>query len=319
MSKYLIYGLVVHSDSPLPLPEYDGSIDEKSRPCVRLLLQQTHRRITAEPEWFSSYSSPGNQPWLRQAKVEGGYVLRFAGKTDFWVGENGSLVTASKGTAAASRDAICRLAIDQVLPQVVNLLGRVALHATAIVTPYGICAFVGTTGAGKSTLAASFSTVGYPVFCDDCLAIGVGHTGRVMAFPGCQTSRLWSDSAEAVFKVDSISDRRNKMRIGRTQKLCPDEKPLMAIFDLKRSFKSGAQTLDVSPRLESMSEREGMIRLLRSSYRLDTTDRSMLRREFNDISRLVKKVPMRRLYTVDDFDRLPVLRRRILDELELIC
>ena len=50
-----------------------------------------------------------------------------------------------------------------------SLRGFAVLHASAVVTPFGACAFAATSGTGKSTLAASFQNAGYPTLTDDCL------------------------------------------------------------------------------------------------------------------------------------------------------
>ena len=88
------------------------------------------------------------------------------------------------------------LLLDQVMPLVLSR-DRLVLHASAVATPAGAAAFIGFTGAGKSTLAASLSAAGFPILSDDCLVIerdGRGFLARPF-YPG---ARLWPDSVHAV-------------------------------------------------------------------------------------------------------------------------
>jgi hypothetical protein len=52
---------------------------------------------------------------------------------------------------------------------VLQARGRELLHASAVLTPRGAIAFVGSSGAGKSTMAFALSQRGYPPVADDAL------------------------------------------------------------------------------------------------------------------------------------------------------
>ena len=98
---------------------------------------------------------------------------------------------------------------------VFNLRGREALHATAIVTPKGACAFFGPTGSGKSTLAASFFLAGFGALGDDCLPL-VEQNGCIRVLPGYPGMRLGRDAIEALSAgsgvTTPVSDFTSKRR-----------------------------------------------------------------------------------------------------------
>ena len=76
--------------------------------------------------------------------------------------------------------------LDQVIPRVLGLQGRVLIHGSAVASPEGrACAFVGMSGRGKSTLAASFYRDGWRMLADDCIQLDIedGSVLGLAAYP----------------------------------------------------------------------------------------------------------------------------------------
>lgn len=71
------------------------------------------------------------------------------------------------------------------------------LHASAVLTPQGAVAFVGESGAGKSTMALHLNEMGYPLLCDDVCVISRGPHGEALAWPGVNKLKLWLSSLRA--------------------------------------------------------------------------------------------------------------------------
>ena len=77
-----------------------------------------------------------------------------------------------------------RVLLDSVLATASLLRGYEALHAAAVLGPDGAVALMGRTGGGKTTLAAELLRRGYPLFCDDVLALSRDSAGgRILAHP----------------------------------------------------------------------------------------------------------------------------------------
>jgi hypothetical protein len=321
--EYTVYGLAISSDvtlSQLDRLESPAALD--GYPRVRLRLKPSKSRRLHAANWFQSYASPDGRPVLRQAKVAGGYLLNFPELADFFVSQDGREVTCCWPYAHRSIETICHLALDQVLPCVANLLGLLALHATAVVTAHGICGFVGSAGTGKSTLAASFAIAGYPIFCDDCLVVVESGSG-LLTQPGYPGVRLWEDSARSILgeragdhpAIGHYTNKRGVERLGESNAFPRRPTPLIAIYMVTRDTSDAATE---APKIDELSARESFAQLLRSTYRLDTTDRAMLTREFQALHSLIGRVPVRRLVIPSDFDRLPAAREIVLADLSHI-
>ena len=75
--------------------------------------------------------------------------------------------------------------------------GLLPLHANAIEIDGRAVAFMGETGAGKSTLAAWLHDAGHRVIADDVCVLGIdGERERVGVHPGMPRIRLWKDALE---------------------------------------------------------------------------------------------------------------------------
>lgn len=76
------------------------------------------------------------------------------------------------------------------------LNGLLPLHSSAVTLNDKVHAFVGDTGAGKSTLAAALSARGLPLFADDVLILDMNSSAQIMAIPGHKQLKLWKDAIE---------------------------------------------------------------------------------------------------------------------------
>ena len=161
--NYRVYGLSLASD--LPLPELQPTDDPAT--IVFALGQGDVNR----DGWRSLpvRQATDGSPWLALGVRDGAYLLGFAGGVDFVVTSDGRIETyARPGTPMHT---VRHLLIDQVLPQWLSHTGRLVLHASAVQAPYGAVAFLGRTGTGKSTLAASFAASGSPLLADDAVVV----------------------------------------------------------------------------------------------------------------------------------------------------
>ena len=286
-------------------------------------------------DWFMSWSLPSEQPWLACAKIGAGYLLRFAELADFCVDACGQDIVC-RVRPHTPAETLRHLLLDQVLPLVLNLRGQHALHATAILTSAGVCAFTGQTGAGKSTLAASFLHAGFPVVSDDCLVLQnqqdqqdqQDHSTQIGAVPAYPGVRLWDDSLEAVHGstdtfpfVAHYADKRRVMFAQRVGDFPLNTQPLRGIYLLMRAEekegRGGLPSIPKTPRIEPLSCREAYTQLLPQLFRLDITDREMLKDQFDWLGRLVEQVPVRRLVVADDLAALDRVRAAVLTDLDL--
>jgi len=88
---------------------------------------------------------------------------------------------------------VSHLVLDHALPTRLGVMGRTALHGTAVAIGCVAVAFVGPTGNGKSTLAAGFAGAGFPLLADDCLVVE-RREGRQWVVPTYPGTRLAADA-----------------------------------------------------------------------------------------------------------------------------
>lgn len=211
--------------------------------------------------------------------------------------------------------------LNQVLPLVLNLRGQDALHATAVLTPHGVCAFTGPAGVGKSTLAASFLIAGYPVISDDCLVLKE-REGWIVAVPGYPGLRLWDDVAQSL-SLDPKHLRSVAHYTAKHRLLLPDQRqafpteplPLARLYLLSRSEGSKTCNEATAISLQPSPPRHAFMEILSSLFRLDIRNKAMLARQFCFIERLVAQAPIKQLSIPQTVSALPKVREAILADL----
>jgi hypothetical protein len=92
--------------------------------------------------------------------------------------------------------------------------GMLPLHASAIVTGASITAFVGHSGAGKSTTAALLNSLGYELISDDILPVSFDQNSVPGAWPYLRRLKLRYDSVTQLdfTPVEVVSEDRDKHR-----------------------------------------------------------------------------------------------------------
>jgi hypothetical protein len=313
---YRAYGLTVGSDVELPeLPDQDRPARE-AEPRVQVTLASP-AEIAPSRQWFRTCELPNGEPFLSCAKVDDGYILRYEGLADFFVAHDGSEIRCVRPHPGIEPSTLRHLLLDQAFPMALSAAGREVLHATAVATPYGACAFVGPTGSGKSTMAAAFLDRGCPALADDCLVLE--ERERVFATPAYPGLRLWRDAFEALSR-DSDRSMAVAGYTSKTRLLGPRAignfpaapVPLAGVYRLMREDSSGATAARIVP----IAARDALVELVSCSFLLDTTDRSALARQFRFLGRLVTRVPVRKLIVPNDFSKLPAAYTAVMADLE---
>lgn len=314
--QYIVYGLVVDSDTPFPELVYRPAARVVSCPDVRVRLGDSQCGVCEPLDWLFVDRLPDGAPWMGCARVEHGYLVRFFRFADFRISPSANEVVCSRVEAGTSSETVRHLLLDQVFPLVLSRLGRQALHATAVVTPSGVCAFAGPTGSGKSTLAASFFVAGYPVFGDDCLALSADV--RIMAAPAYPGVRLWEDAAvhllgesRNAIPVAQYTSKRRALGDEIARNFPSDPLPLIRVY---RPIKD--ENGVTSPSVESLSPREAFLEVVSVIFLLDVDDQAALSRHFSFVRRIVAEVPVKRLRMPNDLSALPAVRRAVLADLE---
>ena len=307
---YQLYRLVIASDNfftgktSIGNRGFDVQVQSISPPEPR----------SSPSSWFMNWTLPGGEKWLSCAKTDIGYLLRFNELADFTVDRIGTEIVCIP-KPRIPENTIQHLFLDQVIPLVINLKGREALHASSVRMPQGIIAFVGQAGSGKSTLAASFFASGCPLVSDDCLAL-IEKNRKIFGIPAYPGLRLWKDSYKGLFgnngKSRPVAHYTTKQQVDIEASggmFCKLPKPLIRIYDV---VMNGRSRIKIKP----LSPREGFMCLVKAVFRLDITDTKMLKRQFKFLEKVVSSVPVRRLIYPRNFKILPDVREAILNDLK---
>ena len=319
-TRYRIYGLTLASEITLPeLTPLAGS-DFSKQPDIRVRAAKVVSRQAQCSDWFTVFTLPTGAPALACAKEPGGYRLRFPELADFRVDSLGKEI-GCEPLEGIPPETIRHLLLDQVIPRTLSLLGVEALHATAVLTPYGVCAFTGVTGVGKSTLAASFHLAGCPVLSDDCLVLNE-ESDAILATPAYPGVRLWDDAVAALCGESEsglpVAHYSTKLRVladPRDRSSARDRKILARIYHLVPTPEAGEKRGADGGIVEAIDGREAVMALVSSVFPFDITDRKVLARQFEFFERVATLVPARRLRVPEDFAALAAVREAIFADL----
>jgi hypothetical protein len=308
MFSYMICGYTFHSDISIPELILTNGISPEF--TFRLFRSTTN---FLEPcNWLSNAYLPNGKVWLALAKLETGYLLRFPEFADFVVAANGRAVCCY-ARADTPLETVRHLLLNQVIPVVLSHLGKLVLHASACITPQGAIAFIGSTGAGKSTLAASFGLRGFCVFTDDCLLIEE-QDGVMMGVPSYPGSRLWPDTISALFAqepmLQPLAHYTPKKRLLFEQSPHDTHILLRGIYVLDPQKEEDLDDVTITP----LAMREAHFEIVKHAFQLDITDRERLRQAFGQHERVAKSVPFFRLTFPHKYALLPAVHRAILKQ-----
>ncbi len=213
--------------------------------------------------------------------------------------------------------------LSNVLAIWLELSGVTALHASAIATTHGAIGFLSHSGNGKTSLAASLMSSGYPLLTDDILAVENRGTSFV-ANPGYPYVRLWPDEAlhflghfEDLELVDPrISKRWIPVGPGGLGLFCSSPQPVLCLYLLERRLPSEVEG-DI--RIVPVSRRDAMIELVRYSFEALVVEViGMQARRLDSLSRMAQQVPVRRISYPSGLEHLPRVREAILKDLHTI-
>ena len=258
---------------------------------------------------FHVWTFPDGTVWTCFYRNDGDYRLRFPELADFEVSGNGDTVRCWP-VPGISEYTVEHLYLNQVLPLVLGKQGKLVFHASAIETGSGALVFMGVSGRGKSTLAASFATHGFRFLTDDGLLLEE-KKGRYQVQPSHPSIRLWQDSQEALVAEDAAIappvQHTSKARFlaGEDMAFCGEARPLQRIYFLGEGTASAVE-------FQPMVPSEALIELVRHSFLLDIEEQTQLAQHFDRLARLVSRPIFYRLDYPRRYEDLALVRQSII-------
>lgn len=258
---------------------------------------------------FHQWVFPDGTEWTLFYRLDSGYLLRFADLADFAVTPDGCTVTAWPAPGV-SQATVEHLHLNQVLPLALSRQGRLVLHASAVEIDGAGVAFIGESGRGKSTLAASFATTGARFLTDDGLQLD-WQGGLCRITPSHPSVRLWEDSQEALISqavaLAPAVDFTPKARLlaGDGLAFCDQQQPLRRVYFLGDGT---APSLTIEP----VRPAEALMELVKNSFLLDIEQKELLAWHFDEMVRLAELPIYYRLDYPRRYQDLPRVREAII-------
>jgi hypothetical protein len=200
-----------------------------------------------------------------------------------------------------SLEDVCTYLIGQILNFALLLRGGTALHASSIAVGNSAIAVMGMPGAGKSTTAAAFARLGYPILSDDVAVLTEKGT-RFIVQPGYPRVNLWPDSVRSLFgsedELPFITPTWGKRFLPLDRdgyRFQSDPLPLSAVYMLDER-----EELLAAPVIEELTGAKALMILAGNTYLNFLLNADMRRREFEVLGRVAASVHVRRVHPAAD-------------------
>lgn len=220
-------------------------------------------------------------------RAEGGYLMSFSTHASFFVDEDLTRMDVYFGPTG-TLELVSLLVIGIGLSFVATLDGGLVLHASAVLGPSGLVAFVGPSGTGKTTTAALVARRGHPVVSDDALRVD-SYRGRYVG-TGAGTELRLRPSATGISDSLGPCDRRTTAD-GRLAIALShghgEERPVTRIYVPRVG---GAPPGGVVAR--HASAQEGAVQLLRALRVGTWLDPELLGQQTRSVAALARSVPV---------------------------
>ena len=274
--RYRAYGMTIETDRPIPrLMPATGY--EAAQPVAL--------EFGAVPDRLDGVET---QDAFFQATASA-YLYR---QPDAWalVVEDGRRAV-FEATTALSEEIFWYSAVSNAAAVAGYQRGMFPLHGSGVLFPSGMVAFMGPSGAGKTTLTAGLVLRGYPLFADDLCLIGEDESGFCVG-RGAPEIRLLGDAAEALGwdKATSFGHqpRRDKFAFVRDQAPV-SQAPLRAIVEL--AFANGPPRLQ---RLDGIAPFSALVAAIRLRMGLHLFPPSRRVQAFELVTRMAREIPVYR-------------------------
>ena len=276
----------------------------------RLIKPRPQQTMNAPP--FRAWLLPDGAVWLQFYRTDSGYVLRFPELADFEIGADALAVTCYP-VPGVSDETPRHLFLNQVLPLVLSKRGKMVFHASAIEVAGVAAAFVGDSGKGKSTLAASFATNGFRFLCDDGLVLEHGEHGYE-AMPSHPSIRLWDDSREALIGSTAQTappveyTAKTRLIAGSGIKFCEQPRLLRRVYFLGDGCASALS-------VQKLGASDALAEWVKHAFLLDPDERHLLASHFDRLVALARAGIAYRLQYPRRYSALAEVRRAVIEQI----
>jgi hypothetical protein len=246
-------------------------------------------------------------PVIQLFQTPSGYFYDVEGIACFWIDSAGEKVEYHLSPGASLADFEHFLA-GPVLGIAYQLRGGIALHAGAVVVGGKAIGFAAPHGFGKSTLAATLSTLGLPLLTDDVLPLRKSDAGW-FAVHSLPRVKLWEDSLAALghqpenFEHVTSWVPKRRVPIGSAfGTIAPDTAQLGTIYILDPRID------DIEFSVATLNASDAVFALMANLYMPEALTTNRAARTFSDLCSVVETVPVRRISYQRTFETIATIR-----------
>jgi hypothetical protein len=300
MFHYQVFGLHLSSNLPIPILTHSciDTVDSSPKSQkIEVLFEQDPGEVDSySPIAFAQNCDDSGKPLVTLLKSPDNliWLFHYSDGTRFFLKQDGSRIWADWVAPMTFEDTLTYL-VGTILAYALHLKKVPVLHGSAVTSHNTALVFVGPGGSGKSTLAASFAHIRTTVLTDDLVAIREEDRDHFFCEPGYHYLRLWEDSSEMLLGspdvLPLISANWDKRHLALNPGNSFQKVPAVigAIYILDR------HALASQIRIEPLTRREALVLLLSNKYTVRTLNQEAAIREFDCLSKMVRRVPVRRV------------------------
>jgi len=305
--RYGVYGLAITSDRPMPLPAYSVAPIGRVECCVA--------PRSAFPAPSDDHAAPADGWFSHSVLDDGSRHVRWHSIGEFIVTPDGARILCQKADGA-SLESFHVYMLGQALSFALVQQGVEPFHAKEVVAHGEAVAFFGRHAFGKSTLAASFLSAGFPLLTDDLLVVQP-EDGRLLAFPGPPRLKLFPGMVDQFFAGDASgvvmnADTRKLIMPLDPRRACDHPVRLRAAYCLD-SPGEGSRSSEIA--IEPLEPGDAFVELVRGTFNRLVLGRDRLERQFRAAAEIADLLPMKRIRYPRVVNRLDEVRLRLLEDL----
>lgn len=240
------------------------------------------------------------------------HYVSFDDLARFAIDFSSETITAFDVGAETTTSGLTHLLYDHVLPRIIAHCGELVLHGSAVEIDGRLAVFLGDTGAGKSTLAASLHSAGHRLLGDDAVVIS-RLDGRYAGESVYPSLRLYPEAIAAVLGKETESapmahySEKQKVSLSEPSDTEGNPVPISAFFYLTAEIDDGP------PAAYELSPAPSCIWLVEQSFSLDPQDPKSAARRLAKVSEIAPEVPGYEIVYPYDFERLGEVHNMIRD------
>lgn len=271
--------------------------------------------LTSEP--YDRWVSPNGVCMAEFRREASGFVIRFPGQADFELRpEDDSFAITGWPTPDCDVQTLTNLYHNAIEPILGNHKGGLYLHGSAVMVPAdvsgkdedGVIAFLGLSRGGKTTLAGSFASAGFPFLTEDVIDLRRKDETYWLQ-PKRSKLRLFADSARFLLGDDTgfeDEDLKQDVEAGSALPFAKEQAPLRQIFLLGTDHSAPLS-------IRQLSSQEALSALMPHAFILDVADKSRLKGHFTRMADLSQDTACYALDFTRDYAELPRVREAVLE------